>query len=114
MVSSGAMPVGGGSAVPRSAGALAAALLSALVLLITRPTFIGDTLLYVHGIDGYRTGALPLAQLFEFGHLLWRPVGFLVSALLGPGLAAAFGWTPALAITAVLIGLSLASGVGTV
>jgi hypothetical protein len=114
MVSSDPMPVAGRSAGRSSVGGLAAVLVSVLVLAVTRPTFIGDALLYVYGIDGYRTGELPLAQLFEFGHLLWRPLGALVSALLGPWLVAAFDWTPALAITAVLIGLSLLSAVGTV
>jgi hypothetical protein len=71
--------------------------LLALVYCLTSAAEWGDTQVYVSSVlDAVRTGNK--APLFEFGHLLWRPLGFLIYQVLpaslwgSPETTASFGF----------------------
>ena len=57
-----------------------------MVLVVTRATILGDTGYYVSQIVPY-LGQSPNGKgnlLWEFGHLLWRPLGWALTTLLSP------------------------------
>ena len=58
---------------------LAVTLTCVLTLVITRSTFFGDTRFYEIDIASYLVGRTPFADLLDFGHLIWRPLGALLA-----------------------------------
>jgi hypothetical protein len=80
----------------------------ALVLLCTRAVEIGDTQVYAHDMTDH-IGKSPFGagnSLWEFGHLLWRPLGWAVFSLASPVLSALTSWTPDMQAIFVLIAVS--------
>jgi len=80
--------------------------------LATVPGLIGDTLVYVGQMITYSQGgpgASP-SLLWEFGHLLWRPLGYALWKLAMPLLAWWFAGNPILEITAVLFAINFVFG----
>jgi hypothetical protein len=50
-----------------------------LLCFLTKPTAWGDAIdVYGPQIVDYANGALPASQFWEFGHLLWRPLSYLI------------------------------------
>jgi len=87
-----------------------------LALLGTRTTPPGDALNYA-GTIAEHLGKAPYGpgnSLWEFGHLLWRPLGWLVATILSPLLSRATHWTPFLQASFALIAISVVSGVAAV
>jgi hypothetical protein len=75
---------------------------------LTRPLFQGDTLDYASSVVGHTNGGY--YQFWEFGHLLWRPLGLLVFRVTGSFLARFVGPAPYLQITLGLIIVSWLAG----
>jgi hypothetical protein len=81
-------------------------------LTVTETT--ADTVVYVGQIITYSQhgpNASPLL-LWEFGHLLWRPLGYCLWLAGHPFLSSWYGGNPALGITAVLLGVNFFVGIG--
>ncbi|MDT7540268.1 MAG: hypothetical protein QOE33_172 [Acidobacteriota bacterium] len=78
------------AATLRRDGALA--LIYLLVTSLTSANFMGDTLYYADSVVGMAAGRITPAawdargnySFFEFGHLLWRPLGCALYVLTGP------------------------------
>ena len=88
----------------------------AFILLTTRAVELGDTKVYANEIVEH-IGKSPFGQgntLWEFGHLLWRPLGWLLLTLASPLIPAQAGWTPVMQASFVLIAISAASSLVTV
>ncbi len=93
---------------PRSLWAVAA---FAFILLITRAVELGDTQVYANEIVEH-IGKSPFGHgnsLWEFGHLLWRPLGWLLLSVASAPLRTWTGWTPFMQASFVLIALSVTS-----
>ncbi|MES1261396.1 MAG: hypothetical protein ABUS49_06630 [Acidobacteriota bacterium] len=56
----------------------------------------------------------PGNSLWEFGHLLWRPLGWLLATLAGPVMSSLTDWTPFMQAAFVLLAVSALSSVVTV
>src|SRR5690349_12352591 len=84
------------------------------VLLATRYYYFGDT--YVDNILAFYRGSYvpPQNPLWEFGHLLWRPLGWLLFRIFGRGLTEHYGGNARLAASLPLIVISALSGFITV
>ena len=78
-----------------------------LSVALTQPPFIGDTQLYIGQIATAHKLTAPV--LWEFGHILWRPIGFILSPLF-MRIPDSMAWSPELKIAAGLVGLNLLSG----
>ena len=80
----------------------------AAVLSFTRSPLLGDTSLYANEVAPFVgksvVGAKPI---WEFGHLLWRPIGWALVSLASPFLSAHTSWTPAMQVIAVLIAVNI-------
>jgi 4-amino-4-deoxy-L-arabinose transferase-like glycosyltransferase len=72
---------------------------------LTTPDYIGDTTRYAHDTIGHAQGIQ--TQFWDFGHLLWRPWGYVGYSLLAPWCERRFGDTPEQAITRFLIQTNL-------
>ncbi|MEQ1885796.1 MAG: hypothetical protein ABL967_12095 [Bryobacteraceae bacterium] len=95
---------------------LLAALLFGLILLLCRSTSLGDTGVYANHIAEY-LGQSPFGssnKLWEFGHLIWRPLGWLLLTLASPVLSQLTDWTPFMQACFVLISVSVVSAFVTV
>lgn len=108
------------STVPVSRRSLASPWQAALVALaflalwsLTVPDVTADTPVYVSQIfKFYKGGASADPKLlWEFGHLLWRPMAYPLWRILSPALASWSGGNPYLEITAVLIGINFFAGI---
>ncbi len=75
-----------------------------LVTWFTRPHFMGDTAGYAATV--MRGGS----QMWEFGHLIWRPFGWLLVKIISPVLEGSLGWDKRSATTLILIGVTWLSG----
>ena len=69
-----------------------------------------DTPVYVSHILEYQQNGRA-ALLWEFGHLLWRPAGYVLWRALQPALTGWSGDNASLEITAVLMGLNFLTGI---
>jgi hypothetical protein len=91
-------------------GAAILVFILAVVLAATRAPLLGDTGLYANEIAPFLTksawGAKPL---WEFGHLLWRPMGWALTTLLAPAFHLWTDWTPVMQVIFVLICVSTLS-----
>ena len=86
------------------------------VLVATRARVLGDTEYYVSQIVPY-LGQAPTGNgnlLWEFGHLLWRPLGWVLTTVLSPLLSSVTDWTPYMQASFVLISIGVLSGIVTV
>lgn len=97
-------------------GGLWCALFFSIVLVATRATSMGDTLSYSNDIADHlgKSPIGPLNSLWEFGHLLWRPLGWILTSAVRPLLMAVTDWTPSMQASSVLIAVSIASSIVTV
>jgi hypothetical protein len=80
----------------------------AIILMTTRAVELGDTQGYANDIVDH-LGKSPFGagnSLWEFGHLLWRPLGWVMLTLLSPLLSALTNWTPTMQASFVLIAMS--------
>src|SRR5579863_10082114 len=80
----------------------------AYLTFLTCPLFQGDTLDYASSIVGHTNGGY--YQFWEFGHLLWRPLGLLMFRLAGSFLARFVGPVPHLQVALGLIIISWLAG----
>src|SRR5262249_23023370 len=69
---------------------------------------MGDTVDYVRHIRQY--GAGDSLALWEFGHLLWRPLGYAVFYLCGALVRRIVGDDPAIGVTFCLVALNWLAG----
>ena len=81
------------------------ALISAAVLVLTRSYYLGDTTGYSYQILGAIGHPWNGGPMWDAGHLLWRPIGWLLYNVLDPVLPAA--QVPMLKIATCLIGFSI-------
>ena len=99
----------------RIAGAAYFALLGVILFValyaMTFPDTPGDTSVYVSEILSYgqSEGTKP-ALIWEFGHLLWRPLGYFIWQLTQPLTSSWFRGNPLLEVEAVLFGLNFLGG----
>lgn len=87
-----------------------------LLLVCTRGPSIGDTIDYAKEV-AENIGRSPFGRnssLWEFGHLLWRPLGLALYAVSSPVLSALTDWTPLMMSAWVLTAVSALCGVVTV
>jgi hypothetical protein len=87
-----------------------------LLLSVTTPFTLGDTHVYVADILRYHAKS-PLGSnspIWEFGHLLWRPVGWLLLQVGAPVLGGLFHGNLSLLCTAILISVNAVAGFLTV
>jgi hypothetical protein len=77
---------------------------------LTEPPFAGDSIIYVNQIAAVRDGTAPQATLWEFGHILWRPVAYALSGLFVSFIPNAIAWTPWLKIMSGMILMNLLGG----
>lgn len=75
---------------------------------LTRAFFQGDTLDYVDSIMAHIRGGY--YEFWDFGHLLWRPLGWLAFRVSSPFLARFVGSDQRIQITLILIVLSWLAG----
>jgi len=85
------------------------AIVLAIILLCTRAVELGDTQVYAKDIVNH-LGKWPFGpanSLWESGHLLWRPLGWVLLSLAAPLLSVVTDWTPFMQATFVLIAVSV-------
>ncbi len=88
-----------------------ALILFVVLYAFTLPDITGDTTAYVSDILGYgQSGGARPDQIWEFGHLLWRPLGYFLWRLTQPLTATLFRGNPVLEVEAVLFGLNFLGG----
>ncbi|HWC00598.1 MAG TPA: hypothetical protein VG672_28020 [Bryobacteraceae bacterium] len=98
----------------RNHGLLAAAFF--LLLIGTRAFTMGDTSVYAGQVALY-FGKSPFGSgntLWEFGHLLWRPMGWCLTTVAAPWLAGWTGWNPYLTCVFLLMATTVVCGFFTV
>ena len=97
-------------------GAVAAAAIFILILACTRGVELGDTALYAEQISAHfgRSAIETGSTLWEFGHLLWRPLGWLMLFVTAPVLSANTDLTTVMQVKFLLIGVSMGCSVLTV
>src|SRR6266511_2243856 len=83
----------------------AAAVVYVLAVFATDPHFMGDTTRYAQQLT---SGSAE--SIWEFGHLLWRPLGWLLLQLVGPLTAMFVGASPQANAVVALVGVSLLAG----
>jgi hypothetical protein len=89
-----------------------AAIAFVVLFALTVPDVTADTPVYVSQIFNFYKGG-PSANpklLWEFGHLLWRPMAYPLWRALRPALSSWSGGNPYLEITAVLVGMNFLVG----
>src|SRR5262249_16380818 len=72
-----------------------------------------DTPVYVAHIEEYNEHGSP-TSIWEFGHLLWRPVGYALWRALHPALATWSQGNAWMEITAILLAVNFLVGIGLV
>jgi len=84
-----------------------------LIILCTRPYSYVDSFNYaLHIVNHYRAARGPgFDPFWDFGHALWRPLGYLVWSLFRPILDGAFPTDRALGAGVALISISIAGGI---
>jgi len=83
-----------------------------LLTWLTGSNYMGDTVDYVAAIQAYANGQppSPINPFWEFGHLLWRPLGWLLSQVASPWTRAVAGADERANILYTLIALNRFSG----
>lgn len=77
---------------------------------LTQPPFIGDSIPYSDQITAVRNSTAAPGTLWEFGHILWRPLGFWLSGWVAPAIPNSMAWTPQLKVLRILVMLNEAAG----
>src|SRR5271165_109412 len=95
----------GGRHRMKTVAAFAVILAALICLYTTSPEYAGDTIRYANDVTRHMSGRP--AQFWEFGHLLWRPSGYLGCSLLGSSYRRRFGDTPTQAVMRVLMRINL-------
>jgi hypothetical protein len=70
----------------------------ALMLRFTTPLTWGDTIIYAPEIISYSHGQLALPRFFDFAHLFWRPLGYLLWRYGGFYTPSSTGWNQLLEV----------------
>ena len=88
----------------------------AAILSTTRAVELGDTQDYASDIADHlgKSPFGPANSLWEFGHLLWRPAGWLLATIAAPILSTLTDWTPVMQASFCLILISIACSIITV
>jgi hypothetical protein len=86
-----------------------AVLLFVALYLMTVPERIGDTAVYAGDIVGYMQGGAP-TLLWEFGHLLWRPIGYGLWLVAHPWMSSLSLGRPINEVMALLFGVNFIAG----
>lgn len=81
-----------------------------VLYLITGPDATGDTPVYVGDILRYVHTGTPPPTFWDFGHLLWRPLGFGLWHVAEPLARPVFGDSPVIELTGILFAVNFASG----
>lgn len=86
--------------------------LYAAVMALTRPVSFGDTIFYVRDIlaAGHQLRAETLRPLLDFGHLLWRPLGWSLTEFVRVVAPWASQGDQRILVTRILIAVSLFAG----
>jgi hypothetical protein len=87
--------------------------LFAIILAATRVVYLGDTSSYAEDVVEH-LGESPFergSSLWESGHLIWRPLGWLMTTIASPALSRVTDWTPFMQAAFVLIAVSVLSSV---
>ncbi len=87
-----------------------AVLLFIALFLLTVPETTSDTVGYADQIVRYMEGGPP-SLIWEFGHLLWRPIGYGLWLLAHPWMSSWSGGRPAVEIIAVLSAVNALAGI---
>jgi hypothetical protein len=92
---------------------LLGAMLALMTLALTTAPEIGDTFVYVNSIRDFQTGhwTSQINPIGEFGHLLWRPLGALLSPIFTAIVPDALAWNARLKIGYGLILLNEAASI---
>ena len=91
-------------------GFVLATLVYVVSIACTTPFVVGDAIYYGHDVLMVRQGIAPFSSLSDFGHILWRPLGYVFA---GPSIAwipDSLAPSPDLKITYGLSFLSLIAG----
>lgn len=83
----------------RTFSLLPALLIYGASLAITSPVYFGDSLYYANDVLRSRGPQGAVHELWEFGHLLWRPLGASIAPLALAWTPNSWAWTPLLKIT---------------
>jgi len=81
-----------------------------LSISFTQPPFIGDSQYYVTQIARVADHQDPPAHLWESGHILWRPLGYVAAPLARKTIPDQVAWSPELKIYSGLALLNIACG----
>ncbi len=83
----------------------------ALMLALTKSMNLGDTRWYARNIVSFTRGDFhdTGSRLWEFGHLIWRPLGYAVYRLIHPLTSGVFGWSDNLTARTALMAMGLVS-----
>ncbi len=91
-------------------------MVAALVLLlaITKPTNFGDTKWYARNLLAHQRGDFHVdgSRLWEFGHLIERPIGYMVYRAVRPAARALLPWSDYLIARTSLVAISLVCAFG--
>ena len=74
---------------------------------LTSPPFIGDTEVYAHQVEQVHSGTLPGTALWECGHILWRPLAYLLSPIFLRVVPDGVAWSQKVKIIYGLISINL-------
>jgi hypothetical protein len=77
---------------------------------VTQPPYMGDSMDYIDDIHAAWSGSAAHETLWEFGHILWRPLGYWFSSLFVAFIPNGIAWTPQLKIFSGLMLFSLIAG----
>lgn len=89
---------------------IAPLLLFSIAAAVTTPPFAGDSSIYCHDVVRVVQHAAPTSTLWEPGHVLWRPLGYVLAPLLFAAVPNRVAWTPELKIGYGYMLLNLAFG----
>jgi len=93
-------------------GVYAAAIVIFIALYtLTKPATVGDAVVYVADVLAYSDGSAPGA-LWEFGHVLWRPLGWLSWQVTKPVTAGWYGGDARSEIMAGFVLINILGGIG--
>jgi hypothetical protein len=86
---------------------------AAFLLVLTQSPYLGDTALYCVDIILAKELGGAGSRLWEFGHLLLRPVGWVLMQTVGPAVSRLSGLAPMQTAAVLLIALNIACGLAT-
>lgn len=88
-------------------------LLYVAAIVLTAPNYLGDTLAYVSDIQGHLRGSFTgYDPLWDFGHLIWRPMALLLLQIAKLPWLPDWGLPDNLLLVNLFIGVNLIAGAG--